>query len=356
MGTNGTRHQPRPEHSQSAMESIDCPLCHGEGELTRGEVLNRLGVKEFATVARLSAEEAFRLLQCAYRQDSDLLWSRYQSELTRRLADAEQTYSGRVQELESQLKLAREVTIVETQRIRNELETTIRSEQSSKEDIHRRVEECLSELSRFRSRNVELEAEVSKAAKRGKLEELSFEQEVQTWPGISIGPKLAKNGDFVLAFRDSSGAATEPKLLIDNKNKTTIAESDIRKLVSDAKQRRAAVAVLVASDESQLRQGDRDCRWSQNDGIWLLRTTRQWFRRDLDVLRPVLESMRKQGADFLQTNTVIAEEVRRSLVNLDDVERELAKATKAIDSATMLTGKYRARLRVLCENAMKGMR
>src|ERR1700738_4538553 len=43
-------------------ETIECPLCLGEGELTRAEVLDRLGVKDFARVAQLSAEEAFRLL------------------------------------------------------------------------------------------------------------------------------------------------------------------------------------------------------------------------------------------------------------------------------------------------------
>ena len=44
-------------------ESIECPLCSGAGELSRAEILDRLGVKDFARVAQLSAEEAFRLLQ-----------------------------------------------------------------------------------------------------------------------------------------------------------------------------------------------------------------------------------------------------------------------------------------------------
>jgi hypothetical protein len=44
-------------------EHIECPLCLGEGRLKRTEVLDRLGVKDFARIAQLSAEEAFRLLQ-----------------------------------------------------------------------------------------------------------------------------------------------------------------------------------------------------------------------------------------------------------------------------------------------------
>ena len=43
-------------------DTIECPLCLGSGELTRAEVLDRLGVKDIARVAQLSAEEAFRLL------------------------------------------------------------------------------------------------------------------------------------------------------------------------------------------------------------------------------------------------------------------------------------------------------
>src|SRR6202171_6527014 len=65
-------------------EKIECPLCLGEGELTRAEVLDRLGVKDFARVAQLSAEEAFRLLQGQYRhgllpeeQESGLARCRY---------------------------------------------------------------------------------------------------------------------------------------------------------------------------------------------------------------------------------------------------------------------------------------
>jgi hypothetical protein len=42
-------------------ESIECPLCVGKGELSRTEVLERLGMKDFARVAQLSAEEAIRL-------------------------------------------------------------------------------------------------------------------------------------------------------------------------------------------------------------------------------------------------------------------------------------------------------
>jgi hypothetical protein len=47
-------------------ETIECPLCSGAGELSRAEILDRLGAKDFARVAQLSAEEAFRLLQSTH--------------------------------------------------------------------------------------------------------------------------------------------------------------------------------------------------------------------------------------------------------------------------------------------------
>jgi hypothetical protein len=50
-----------------------------------------------------------------------------------------------------------------------------------------------------------------------------------------------------------------------------------------------------------------------------------------------------------QKNSAMAEEVRRTLVDLDEVQRELKKAAKAIDTAVGLTGKYRMRLQVLCD-------
>jgi hypothetical protein len=140
------------------------------------------------------------------------------------------------------------------------------------------------------------------------------------------------------------------RLLIDNKDKAAITEGDIKTLIRDAKERHAPVCAMVAGDESQLRQVDHDCRWSQEAGIWVLRSIRSWLRRDLDVLRPLLERMRTEGVDFLQKNAAMGEEVRRTLVDLDEVDKELKKAANAIDTAAGLTGKYRVRLQSLCES------
>ena len=303
-------------------EKIECPLCCGAGELTRAEILDRLGVRDFARVAQLSAEEAFRLLQSKHDREHQLSWSRFEAELTKRTVE-----------------------------LREQHKDALRSAQSERDDLTRRVEACLRELAQVRERNQELEGEMSKAARIGKREEVTFEQEVRTWAGVWISDKLPRNGDFILAYRAPNGEPVDPRILIDNKDKCTIAESDIDKLVRDSNERSIPIAALVVREESQLRQADRAARWTRKDGIWLLRTTRQWIVRDLDLLKPIFERMRVQGFDLLERNAVLVEELRRTFPEIDRIEKELGKAAKAIQSVSAMVVRYKERLRELCDSS-----
>jgi hypothetical protein len=131
-----------------------------------------------------------------------------------------------------------------------------------------------------------------------------------------------------------SGAALEHRLLIDNKDKAAIGESDIRKLVRDAKERHTPVGIIVARDETQLRQTDRECRWAQEDGIWILRTTRQWLRRDLWLYDAVVESLRHRAAPKM-----LVDELSRVVTEL----RELAMVSAAdkLHNARAVLADYR---------------
>ena len=195
---------------------------------------------------------------------------------------------------------------------------------------------------------------MAKVSRIGKKEELDFAEEARSWPGIWVGEKLPRNGDFLMAFSDAAGNALEPIMVVDNKDKSTVAEADIRKLIRDAKERKLAVAALVTREDSQLRHSDRQCRWAQEDGVWLLRSTRAWLPRDLEVLRPVFERMRAEGPDFLQKNAALGDEVRRTLADIDEIEGQLKKAGTAIEKAQAMTTKYRARLTGLCDSAAAG--
>jgi hypothetical protein len=339
-------------------ETIECPLCSGAGALSRAEILDRLGAKDFARVAQLSAEEAFRLLQQRHTNDHQTAWARFETELAKRTAEIEQrhrdelrTVGGRIRELESAARVAEELHALDVQLGHADSETRLLAAQSQNADLGRRVEDCLREVAELRERNHELESEMAKVARVGKLEEVSFADEARTWAGVCVSEKLPRNGDYILAYRDPSGAALEPSIIVDNKDKATITEGDIRKLIRDAKERGSPVGIIVAREESQLRQLDRERRWGQEDGVWVLRTTRRWLPRDLEVLKPVFERMRAEGPDFLHKNSALAEEVRRTFVDLDEVEKELSKASKAIDAASGLTAKCRGRLQALCDNA-----
>jgi predicted nuclease with TOPRIM domain len=310
-----------PARSLSS-EKIECPLCAGSGELSRTEILDRLGAKDFARVAQLSAEQAFRLLQQKHDHEHQTAWSRFDVELAKRTAE-----------------------------IRERHGEELRMTKSERDDLTRRVEDSLREVGELREQNQQLEAEMAKVARVGKREEMDFEQEARTWAGICISEKLPRNGDFILSYRAPNGDPREPKILIDNKDKSVIAESDIDKIVRDARERSIAVAALVTRDESQLRQIDRESRWSRKDGVWLLRTTRQWIVRDLDLLKPIFERMRVQGFDLLDRNAVLADELRGTFPEIDRIERELTKAAKAIQSVSALVVRYRDRLRELCDTA-----
>jgi hypothetical protein len=351
-------HAPYSVRVKQNTETIECPLCSGAGALTRAEILDRLGAKDFARVAQLSAEEAFRLLQRKQSEDQQSVWLRFESELAKRTAEIEQHYrdelrtvGGRIEELESAARIAEELHALDVQLGHSDSDARLLAAQSRNADLSRRVEDCLREVAELRERNHELETEMAKVARVGKREELDFADEVRSWAGISVSEKLPKNGDFILAYRDPSGTPLEPRMVVDNKDKMSVSEGDIRKLIRDAKERRSAVGIIVAREESQLRQVDRERRWGQEDGVWVLRTTRRWLPRDLEVLRPVFERMRTEGPDFLPKNSALAEEVRRTFADLDEVERELGKASKAIDAASGLTAKYRGRLQALCDNA-----
>ena len=159
----------------------------------------------------------------------------------------------RIAKLEAAQKLAEEEKKAEVAGVRAELEVAFSNEKAKADDLARQSKDYLQEIVILRDRNEELESEMAKVARVGKREEIDFAEEVRSWPGIWIGEKLPRNGDYLMAFADTAGNALEPRMVVDNKDKAAVAEADIRKLVRDARERKLAVAALVAHDESQLR-------------------------------------------------------------------------------------------------------
>src|ERR1035438_10832470 len=83
-------------------ETIECPLCLGKGELSRTEVLERLGMKDFARVAQLSAEEAIRLILKKEMDAEQGRWTKFEVELTKRLAEVTGRHNAELQKLQTE--------------------------------------------------------------------------------------------------------------------------------------------------------------------------------------------------------------------------------------------------------------
>ena len=264
-------------------DSIECPLCLGKGKLSRAEVLERLGMKDLSRVAELTAQEAIRLLVAKEEQGDQGRWMRFEAELARRVADVTERHNAELHTLQTEktefaaaLKLAEEHKAAEVAKARAELEAALSSEKAKANDLSRQLKDYLQEITSIRERNEVLDFELGKISRLGRKEEVDFAQEARSWPGVWVGDKLPRNGDYILAFADGAGDPLEPRVLVENKNKG-ICQADIRKLVRDARERKLAIAALVARDESQLRHVDRRRRWEQQEGAWLPRSTRGWL-------------------------------------------------------------------------------
>src|ERR1035441_5663140 len=83
-------------------ETIECPLCLGKGELSRTEVLERLGMKDFARVAQLSAEEAIRLILKKEKDAEQSRWAKFDAELARRVAEVTGKHNAELQKLQAE--------------------------------------------------------------------------------------------------------------------------------------------------------------------------------------------------------------------------------------------------------------
>lgn len=86
----------------SPTETIECPLCTGAGRLKRTEILDRLGVRDFARVAQLSAEEAFRLLQNSHDREHQNGWARFETELAKRIAEIREQHKDALRSAQSE--------------------------------------------------------------------------------------------------------------------------------------------------------------------------------------------------------------------------------------------------------------
>jgi hypothetical protein len=220
----------RTDSKAALPEVIECPLCLGKGMLSRTEVLERLGMKDHARVAQLSAEEAIRLLVAKDKDAEQARWARFEAELARRVAEVTGRHNvelqrlqaerselvarvkglekiasatldnarqeerlaaakelqdqlaasaKRIAELEAAQRLAEEQKRAEVAKTRAELEAALSSEKAKTNDLSRQGQDYLKEITNLRERNKALEAEMAKVARIGKKEEMDFADEAK---------------------------------------------------------------------------------------------------------------------------------------------------------------------------------
>lgn len=78
------------------------PVVLRPGHLKRSEVLERLGMRDFARIAQQSAEEAFRLLLARHKEQENTLWLRFEAEVAKRLNELSGKHRNEIQLLEAQ--------------------------------------------------------------------------------------------------------------------------------------------------------------------------------------------------------------------------------------------------------------
>ncbi len=309
---------------------VACPLCAGKGSLSRGELLDRLGARDLRQVASLTAEETLRqaLRQTQAEESRHREW--YRQELARQAEALRQQHASQVQPL--QQKLAGLEAAAQLTGGQKDLELA---------ELRRKLGERDADLAEARTKLEKV------SAIKGRVEELDFESEVRAWPEVELSEKQRRDGDFLLwlRVRDAQGNLLRAAnaFVVDNKDDrlTTAYAAD---LVHASQKRGLPLGVLVCRHEEHLNLPDGSPRWSRHDDVWLLRTTRARLRRDLEVLRPILERLAQDGPGFLEAESVLAAEVTRTIADLDGVDAQLRKVDDAVKAVRGLCDEHRGRL------------
>lgn len=191
-------------------------------------------------------------------------------------------------------------------------------------------------------------------ATKGKVEERTFEEMAADIPGVWVEDwsSKKKSGDYHIGLYDRDGEKLQSsKIVVDNKDVGRLTDKEIDKLVRDAEHHKVAMAAMVVRDELAMRQKDKDARFALVKGVTVLRTTREWFQRDLDMLKPLMRRQAEEGPDFMKRNLAVASEVRSHLKSIDKVERFMRLARENAERAEKELRTYRDTIEDVCRNA-----
>ena len=190
---------------------------------------------------------------------------------------------------------------------------------------------------------------MSKAARRGKLEEIGFEEEARTWAGIQVikwhaGATTSWRTAIPAALRWSRASSWTTRTRRPSRRRHQ--EADPRRQGTStwsgswSRGRKASFVSLTANSA-----GDRGrCLDS--------RTTRQWLpQRSRRAQASFRTHENTRVRTFSRQNSALAEEVRRTFVDLDDGRKGVKEGDKGNRRRGRSECEVWSRLQALCDNA-----
>lgn len=201
--------------------------------------------------------------------------------------------------------------------------------------------------------NKGLHEKMQSTARQGAIEERAFETMAKEISGIFVSDKLHKNGDYLVQLKKLDGTVDEAStLVIDNKDKGRIDEKDVRKLVRDAKIHKSALAALVVKDSDSFGNKDSQNRFQTIDDVCIIRTTKEWFERDLDFLRPMMAKQSELGPDFVSKNESAISRVKSVIIDVDTIAKSIGTALVHLTKANNNVEEYKNKIVNICSEVV----
>jgi hypothetical protein len=279
---------------------LPCFLC-GQGTVSRAKLLRDLGVKEMADILNVGVDDVMR------KFDSQGL--KFFKEVEKRL---EETYRDREENHKSEVA-----------------------------KIQREAGSLSAQLKQTQDQLVALQGkQKGNPADIGKTGEVEFKAWADAQPRIECSDKLEQQGDYLLRVREEVNAALVPipvQILIDNKKNKALTDADIVQLVGDARTRKLKFAMIVCSEDDQLRKKDRERRVREQDGVLVVISWIAAVVSDLDLLSPLLRisaERKEERVDYRARLEAMIRRISEKLASLDKIAactREIRKQADAAD-------------------------
>lgn len=310
-------------------EILTCPVCKGSGKILQSEILKAFGGSTLKTVLEGGMEEFIRKLNLGglevfrrIHDEEESKWKEKIGTLEMQRAELNNTLQQKEKELAEKEKLAADRGSLEGQRKAEEERVELAKQvnelkvrMSNVEEQHRNetdriyldhrkeidaLQKRLGESQEKEKELIQLKEKLAKVpSEKGKAGEIEFKEFCSQFAEIECSDKLDKQGDYLIKVRelDSKGnwLVINESILVDVKDKERLSPGDEEKALRDARMRKCNFVALVVTDESQLRKQDKQSLLTEKEGVIVMKSYREVFPRDIQLLRPLLKRYYEDG-------------------------------------------------------------